>query len=802
MRNLFLLFFVLMQLSLHAQDTGVFSLEIPRPAHIDPYSDGMHGSRAFAKVLPVGVQFPGNIVADTLDSGLRYRMRISSPDASSLGLCISFLQIQEGVELQLSGPDASHSVGVSPSMGSQSDGLVRTPQIPGSEILLEMFVPFGQPQPDIMIEKLYYDFSNLDASVRSKESTSFYDLCSINEDINSAFGADYQALKHSIVRYSFESDGYLYYCTGVLLNTTLCDTAAYLLTAAHCICNQQTANSIVSYFNFELESGTMSHGNIFSDQYLDGARLLATSVQQPYVDKYGKESRKKYSTLDFTLLQLPAIPKSYKPYFAGIHISDTDNSRSPFTIHHPCGGQKCIAISSQSAYTDNYPDEDPDCHYLKFTHWHIDRWKWGTTQGGSSGAPLFNDQNLVIGTLSGGYASCFTPENDYFAKISSSWDYYPSYQNQLRAWLAPNKDVTEIPPFDPYNLENPLPKSHLSATCNADSSKVHLSWNIPDNSLLSLSFDDLDLDDNMKQIFYVNIDHNTSQSYPWRITDKDFHSDSHSIMSVKPSLKQIADYYLVLPKKQLSGGEVLSFWARSSSGMSSLTVSYSSRGSNFHKYSSQKISDAWAHYEIDLAELRSGSYYINLNNVTSYLGADTLFIDDIEILDRPTGTQNAVCTGYQLYCNDELLHTFSDVSISSFDYDISKGNSYTFYILNLYGDNEISGMSNSVTISPGYVPSPSTAVGDIIYNKVNLAAEVFPNPSSGDLHIVADSDVENAIADIFDALGHCVATIDLGSLQSGTPCSIKLDSLESGTYLLLLRSGFSKLYSCKFIISH
>jgi hypothetical protein len=78
-------------------------------------------------------------------------------------------------------------------------------------------------------------------------------------------------------------------------------------------------------------------------------------------------------------------------------------------------------------------------------------WNSGTTEGGSSGSPLFNQNRLIVGNLTGGQADCLTPVNDYFSKIHIAWDHYPVSSKQLRYWLDPDSTgLTEIEGFSPF----------------------------------------------------------------------------------------------------------------------------------------------------------------------------------------------------------------------------------------------------------------------------------------------------------------------------------------------------------------
>jgi hypothetical protein len=65
---------------------------------------------------------------------------------------------------------------------------------------------------------------------------------------------------------------------------------------------------------------------------------------------------------------------------------------------------------------------------------------WGVTEGGSSGSPIFDVYGRIIGTLTGGQASCTsTQAPDYYGKFSYHWDSNGIQDTQqLKPWLDPD----------------------------------------------------------------------------------------------------------------------------------------------------------------------------------------------------------------------------------------------------------------------------------------------------------------------------------------------------------------------------
>jgi hypothetical protein len=142
------------------------------------------------------------------------------------------------------------------------------------------------------------------------------------------------------------------------------------------------------------------------------------------------------------------------------------------TIHHPQGDVKKITIDSTGPVSDTYLDTLYDLE----SHWRVLEWDLGTTEAGSSGAPLFNQNQEIIGDLTGGEASCDFNFNDFFAKISRSWDDFGPAQYQLKAWLDPDStSFIRLPGYFPYDT---LP-SNLRLT--PQGSGLKLNWNHPYN---------------------------------------------------------------------------------------------------------------------------------------------------------------------------------------------------------------------------------------------------------------------------------------------------------------------------------
>jgi hypothetical protein len=187
-------------------------------------------------------------------------------------------------------------------------------------------------------------------------------------------------------------------CSGTLLNNCANDGTPYFLTANHCLGNP---NNWIFRFNWESPScGQNLNGP--TTNTVSGAALLVHSEES-----------------DVALLRLNSPPPAnYNVYYSG-----WDNGTTPATsatcIHHPSGDIKKISFENQAVVSTNY---------FGVEAWKVTAWDDGTTEGGSSGSGLWDQNKRLVGQLYGGDANCFNNVNDNFGRFSVS---YPLLQQWL-----------------------------------------------------------------------------------------------------------------------------------------------------------------------------------------------------------------------------------------------------------------------------------------------------------------------------------------------------------------------------------
>jgi hypothetical protein len=330
---------------------------------------------------------------------------LKSKDALSLNLNFDAFKLSPNAKLFIYNSDHSDVLGAITQTNNKENEEFAIRPIKGNSITLELVVPENEiSNLKLNISGIVYGYR----SIHNKATKAFGSSGSCNININCNEGNNWQDVKRSIVMILRANN--TRWCSGALINNIRQDSTPYVLTANHC--GLQT-NSI---FIFNYESPNCSPN-------ADG--VLTKSMS-------GATSKATHSNSDFHLFELNNTPpSSYEVFYAGWDRSNIPSTTST-GIHHPDGDVMKISIDSDSPITSGYYTTNGS------THWTVQDWDFGTTEGGSSGSPLFNEYQQIIGQLHGGNAACGNNSEDYYGKFSVSWNAISGTTNQLSSWLDPD----------------------------------------------------------------------------------------------------------------------------------------------------------------------------------------------------------------------------------------------------------------------------------------------------------------------------------------------------------------------------
>ncbi|MDL2282613.1 PKD domain-containing protein, partial [Parabacteroides sp. OttesenSCG-928-G06] len=377
----------------------------------------------------------------TLSNGQQIlRYTISAPGAIATLLTYKDFYIPEGGKLFIYNADQTQVLGAYTSRTNPSGGQFSTQLLSGDEFTLEYVSPYKTEEnilvavehlPRINISGIGYGYNYLETydtrpQLRAGESGK----CMV--DINCEEGDDWQVEKtgvaKSLTRIGGASGGW-YLCTGTLINNTAQDLTPFFLTASHCFTDNKgvdvsAEDLLVAQYYFDYEYETCGSLTVRSDvKTLIGSEML---VRIPIE-----------GASDGALLKLETQP-DWQVYFNG-----WDRTNTPLTsgvgIHHPQGDVKKISTIT-SAATDASWNGSDGSRGAENAHWNVyfaqTQNGYSVTEGGSSGSPLFNQDGLVVGTLSGGSSTCSTPNGrNLYGKLYYHWDQVNNLDLQMAAYL-------------------------------------------------------------------------------------------------------------------------------------------------------------------------------------------------------------------------------------------------------------------------------------------------------------------------------------------------------------------------------
>lgn len=418
------------------QTSGIIELQAPDYELLKRQDDstGMMGKPERAGILintDIRILDTGNWVSTSEYGISSWSVNIKVKGATGLAFYFNEFRLASGDKLYLYSEDRRHLIGAFTEKNNKPHSLFSTEIVMGESVIIELvssevFSPDRKFRiSDVMVSYKPIEFSLLDGSRVLLDA----DSCEVN--IKCEEGANWLDQANGIIRIMVRNNQVAYWCTGSVMNNTAQDFRPLILTADHCAYND--GNDIYSsptdvaqwifYFKHESASCT-NNAPSGTTRSMTGAVKLASSHSFAY------------NGSDFYLLELfDNIPNDYQPYFQGWSALPglSDNGVS---IHHPAGDVKKVSTYNTGLEISQWGDT-PGTHFL--VNWNSTPNGWGVTEGGSSGAPLFNSSKLIIGQLTGGESDCSnTLGSDYFGSFSYSWESNGTHDSlKLEPWLDP-----------------------------------------------------------------------------------------------------------------------------------------------------------------------------------------------------------------------------------------------------------------------------------------------------------------------------------------------------------------------------
>ena len=352
---------------------------------------------------------------DTVGNTARWRLRVFSRGALSINLAFGSYHMPEGGRLVLRSLVDGVPVGPFTERDNEptSDGApgpLWTPPLPGDELLLEVTVPLERLEDLVLdLEKVHHGYAGFG------EAPPKAGAC--HRDVVCSEGEAWSEPIRSVGLISVDGTRF---CTGFLVNNTALDGRPFFVTAAHCGITRANAASVVVMWGYQRAA--------CGEDSVQDPRWVTERFQS------GAIFRAAYRPTDTVLVELDDLPDpAFEVFYAGWNRRDGDPD-GVIAIHHPNTDYKSISRDEDRALTTWHLRAEPNA---QGNHLRVGSWESGTTEGGSSGAPLFDRDQRVVGQLHGGWAACGDRRADWFGRFSVAWDGAGRPGTRLKDWLDP-----------------------------------------------------------------------------------------------------------------------------------------------------------------------------------------------------------------------------------------------------------------------------------------------------------------------------------------------------------------------------
>lgn len=374
----------------------------------------------FAVAVPMTITPEQDGTWETLTDGMDvWRVRIYSEAAKSINLGFSKYVLPPNTQLYLYSRDLTAIQGPFSTADNETHQEFWSPVVMGEELVIEVQVP-TTARKDLQLEvsSVNHDFMGFG---QASQGCNVDIICGIADGYPEI--ENFRDVAQSVAMYSLNGTRA---CTGFLVNNARQDCTPYFVTGAHCGVNTSNVRTIVTYWNYQndtcrtvntAQNRARGTGNLTI--FNTGAALVSENIA---------------ADMELLLLDDP-VNEQANAYFAGWDIQ-LDPPSSTVCIHHPNTEEKRFSSSNIPTFLgtwglDDTPVENGD-------HIIVPRWEVGTTEGGSSGSPLFNSAGLVVGQLHGGLASCTRLEYDSYGRWRSAWN-TGNPRTSMQSWLDPDQ---------------------------------------------------------------------------------------------------------------------------------------------------------------------------------------------------------------------------------------------------------------------------------------------------------------------------------------------------------------------------
>lgn len=377
----------------------------------------------FGKAFDVGINV--NLSEDSKKSknGNVWSREFYSKGAISINFVLSNLQLAEGAELYLYNESNTVVYGPVTSENNKSEGVFLTDLIFGERVTMYVKEPStAKNSSTFTIKRVVHAYRGFDGAMNGG-TPGASESCNNNV---SCFYPLWSAPGRSVALILLSNGNE--HCSGCMLNTVDNSFRPYFLTAFHCADSNQ--NDVLS---------TAERNNAEDWMFKFGFKRTNCGNSNPYYNwstSNGATFRAGWGPTDFLLMELDNFGNQNN-YAGSVTYAGWDRRAtapiSGASIHHPAGDLMKISAEYHPFGVSSWGGTN--------NHWRVN-FDDGVVQHGSSGSPIFDQNQRVVGQLHGNQtynrfqSYCSQPRGEY-GRFNVSWTGGGTNATRLSNWLDP-----------------------------------------------------------------------------------------------------------------------------------------------------------------------------------------------------------------------------------------------------------------------------------------------------------------------------------------------------------------------------
>lgn len=323
----------------------------------------------------------------TRDGGRVWALSVEAPGAGAIRLHLEDVWLPDGAKLYVYTRDGE-AYGPYTGTGPDDSGEFWVTTVFGPEAILQLrltpsVTPAALAEVSFRVTEVGVITQKFVAGVLAANGFCGNPSCIVDASCYS----EANSIENAYAKMEWVKGAYIYSCTGGLLNDTNANPDNFFLTANHCVSKTAAAKNVTFYWWFRTSSCNGACPSNTGWPYKTTGATVAVS---------GRKG-------DFTLMQLKSAPPAGSVFLGWTNVAVANtNGVALHRVSNPNFGPQ--VYNEQTVSTSA-----PTCRSWPRGERIYSRDTLGGTDGGSSGSPVVNASDQVVGQLSG---ACGTNVND------------------------------------------------------------------------------------------------------------------------------------------------------------------------------------------------------------------------------------------------------------------------------------------------------------------------------------------------------------------------------------------------------